>query len=98
MVKVQRILQKIQQRIAGKDYYISSHAEDEMFDDGLDRADIEYAILMGRIEKRLTRDIRGTRYRIEGPARDGRLVRVICRFKENQNFVIITVYALLEDI
>jgi hypothetical protein len=61
MAKIQRIRQKIIDR----DYYISAHAENEMLDDKLKRADIENAILKGRIEKKLTEDIRGTRYRIE---------------------------------
>jgi hypothetical protein len=86
-------LQRIRQKIIDRDYYLSSHAEDEMLDDGLERADIENAILKGKIEKKLTKDIRGTRYRIEGPARDGRLIHVVCRFKEDGNLVIITVYA-----
>jgi hypothetical protein len=87
-------LQKIQQRISGRDYFLSSHAEEEMLDDGLERPDIESAILKGRIEKRLTNDSRGTRYRIEGPARDGRLIHVVCRFHEITNLLVITVYAL----
>jgi len=65
-----------------------------MLDDELERTDIENAIFKGRVEKKLTQDIRGTRYRIEGPALDGRPIHVICRFKEDANFVIITVYAL----
>jgi hypothetical protein len=73
---------------------LSSHAEEEMLDDGLERPDIENAILKGRIEKKLTHDSRGTRYRIEGPARDGRLIHVVCRFHELTNLLVITVYAL----
>jgi hypothetical protein len=42
----------------------------------------------------MTQDIRGTRYRIEGPARDGRPIHVLCRFREDLNLIIITVYAL----
>ena len=49
-------------------------------------------ILKGRIEKKLKEDDRGTRYRIEGPTRGGRLIHVVCRFKEDGNFVIITAY------
>lgn len=64
-------IQRIRQKVIDKDYYLSSHAEDEMVDDGLERNDIENAILKGRIKKKLTKDIRGTRYRIEGPAKDG---------------------------
>lgn len=69
-----------------------------MLDDELTREDIENAILKGRIEKRLSEDIRGTRYRIEGPARDGRLIHVICRFHEDTDVIIITVYALTESL
>ncbi len=69
-----------------------------MLDDELIRDDIENAILKGRIEKKLSEDIRGTRYRIKGPAKDGRFIYVICRFNENTDVIIITVYAVTEDI
>jgi uncharacterized protein DUF4258 len=59
-----------------------------MLDDELTREDIENAVLKGRIEKRLSEDIRGTKYRIEGPARDGRLIHVICRFNEDTDVII----------
>jgi hypothetical protein len=91
-------LQRIKQKIIDRSYYISSHAEDEMLDDHLERLDVENAILKGKIEKKLTRDKRGTRYRIEGPAMDGRLIHVICRFKEDSNLIIVTVYALTEEL
>jgi len=65
-----------------------------MLDDELTRADIENAILKGKIEKRLIYDVRGARYRIEGPALSGQLMHVLCRFKEVGNIVIITVYSL----
>ena len=73
-------------------------AEDEMLDDGLERDDVEHAILKGRIQRKLSEDKRGTRYRIEGPAKDGRLIHMICRFKADGNLIIITVYALAEEI
>lgn len=88
------VLQRIQQLVVDRRYYLSAHAEEEMWADGLERLDIERCILRGRIEKRMSRDVRGTRYRIEGPARDGRLVHVVCRFHEVKDLLIITVYAL----
>ena len=88
------ILQKIQQRIVNRDYYMSTHAEEEMLDDGLERKDVDNAILKGHIEKKLTHEPRGTRYRIEGPSLDGRLIHVVCRFREQSSLIIITVYAL----
>ena len=73
---------------------MSSHAEEEMLNDDLERKDVENAILNGWIEKKMTNDERGTRYRIEGPARDERLIHVVCRFRENTSLIIITVYAI----
>jgi hypothetical protein len=87
-------LQRIRQLVIARRYYFSAHAEDEMWADGLERLDIERCILRGRIEKRMTEDVRGTRYRIEGPARDERLVHVICRYHEVEDLLIITVYAV----
>ena len=87
-------IQTIRQRILDRDYFMSSHAEEEMLDDNLERKDVENAILKGRIEKKMTHDERGARYRIEGPARDGKLIHVICRFREHASLIIITVYAL----
>jgi len=69
-----------------------------MLDDALERADIEHAILKGRIQKRLSHDIRGTRYRIEGPSEDGRQIHVICRLLEDGNLIVVTVYELTEDL
>ncbi len=91
------ILRRIKQKIIDRSYYLSSHAEDEMLDDEFERIDIEHAILNGRIDRKLTRDIRGTRFRIKGPATDGRTVNIICRFKENSDLVIVTVYAVTEE-
>ena len=85
-------LEKIRQKVRTRDYYLSSHAEEEMAEDGFDRQDVENAILQGFVQKKLTRDPRGTRYRIEGPAKDGRLMDVLCRFKETGPLIIITVY------
>ena len=94
MTKIQRIRQKVIDRA----YYLSSHAEDEMLDDRLERDDVENAIFKGRVQKKLSEDVRGTRYRIEGPARDGRLIHVICRFKTDGDLIVTTVYALTEEI
>jgi len=87
-------IQKIRQKIIEREYYLSSHAEEEMADDKLEREDIEHSVLQGKIEKKLTEDIRGTRYRIEGFSEDGRPIHLICRLKDDGCLVIITVYAL----
>jgi hypothetical protein len=87
------LLQRIRQKIIDRHYFLSSHALDEMRADKLDRADVENAILHGSIQKRFTRDPRGTRYRISGTARDGRIVCIICRIHSTRDLIIITVYA-----
>lgn len=49
-------IQKIRQKVIDREYYISSHAEEEMMDDELERDDIENAVLKGRINKKLSED------------------------------------------
>jgi hypothetical protein len=88
------ILQRFRQKIIDRAYYLSSHAEEEMREDVLERIDVENAIQKGRIHKKLTQHPRGPRYRIEGPALDGRLIHVVCRLDENSELRIITVYTL----
>lgn len=90
------ILQSIRQKVVDRDYYLSSHAEEEMLNDAFDRNDVEHAVFKGKIDKRMTQDPRGPRYRIEGPSKDGRLMHVMCRLDEENHLRIITVYALEE--
>jgi hypothetical protein len=86
------LIENIRRKIRDRDYFLSSHAEEEMTEDNFERSDVENAILQGSIEKKLTQDPRGTRYRIEGPARDGRLLHVVCRFHEAGNLILVTVH------
>jgi len=86
------VIDRIREKIRSRDYYLSSHAEDEMAEDGFERKDVENALLRGRVEKKLTRDPRGTRYQVEGPACDGRSMQVLCRFKDIGALIIITIY------
>ena len=50
-------LSKLRQKVIDRDYYLSSHAEEEMADDRLERNDIEHAILRGKVDKKLTHDV-----------------------------------------
>ncbi len=92
------IIENIRQKIREKDYFLSAHAEEEMYEDLLERSDIEHVILKGKIQKKMTQDYRGTRYRIEGLTPDGKIVHIVCRFKEEGSLVIITVYVLEESL
>jgi hypothetical protein len=60
-------IEGIREKIRSRDHYLSSHAEEELAEDGFERADMENAILMGFVQRKLTHDPRGTRYRVEGP-------------------------------
>jgi hypothetical protein len=90
-------IERIREKIRARDYYLSSHAEEEMAEDAFDRPDVENAILVGFMHKKMTRDARGTRFRIEGPAKDGRLMHVLCRFQETGSLILITVYELEQE-
>jgi hypothetical protein len=94
---VKRVIEKLRQRVREQRYTITTHANEEMSDDDLTASDIEQIILTGRIEKRLTRDPRGTRYEIVGQALDGRSVGVICRLLATGWLRIVTVYAVEEE-
>lgn len=91
-------LEKIKEKVLVRDYYLSYRAEDEMFDDNLDRHDVENAVLCGDIAKIMTRDVRGSRYKIKGPAKDGRIIQLICSYKDNKSLTILIVFTLTEDL
>lgn len=63
-------------------------------DDDLERIDIENAILKGRLEKRLTRDVHGTRYALKVQRWMADWCMSFDRFREGSNPIVITVYAL----
>ena len=86
-------LEHIRQSIRDRNYILCGHAEDEMYADDLERADVEHALLNGTISRKFTDDPRGPRYRIAGPARNGRPICIVCRFREVNGLIIITVYA-----
>lgn len=68
------------------------HFFEEMANDDLISADIETAIANGKIRRRFTRDPRGTRYEIVGPATDGRQVAIVCRIKATGRLLFLTTY------
>jgi len=52
-------IQLIRRKMIDREYYLSAHAEEEMWADQLQRTDVENAILKGRIGKRMSQDPRG---------------------------------------
>ena len=89
------IIHKIREKVLNEEYeFAIPHFFEEMADDDLIFPDIEMAIGKGRIRRKFTRDPRGTRYEVVGPARDGREIAVICRIKSTGKLLFITTYAL----
>ena len=88
-------LDTIRKKVRSREYeFTLPHFLQEMANDDLVSADIESAITDGRIRRRFSRDARGMRYEVVGPAMDGRQVAVVCRIKETGRLLLITVYAI----
>ena len=91
------IIQRIREKIKKQDYeFTIPRFFEEMANDNLTFADVEMAIVKGRIDRKFTRDPRGTRHEVIGPATDGRIIGIICRIKSTGKLLFITTYALEE--
>jgi len=87
------IIERIRKKIRDGDYELTiPHFVEEMADDNLSFEDIEHTMAKGYIRKRFTRDPRGTRYEIVGPATDSRNIAVVCRFKSTGKLLLITTF------
>jgi len=88
-------IHKIRKKLAKQEYEIAiPRFFEEMANDYLIFADIEMAVANGEIRRRFTKDPRGTRYEVIGPATDGRQIAIICRIKSTGKLLLITTYAL----
>jgi hypothetical protein len=89
------VIGTIRKKLAKGEYEMTlPHFIEEMAEDDLAFTDIESAIANGKVRRRFTRDPRGTRYEVVGPATNGRQVAVICRLKATGKLLLITTYAL----
>jgi hypothetical protein len=87
------IIERIRKKIRDGDYELTiPHFFEELADDNLSFGDIEHAMAKGQIRKKFTRDPRGTRYEIVGPATDNRNIAVVCRFKSTGKLLLITTF------
>jgi hypothetical protein len=68
------------------------HFFEEMLNDRLAFEDVEQVIRRGKVRRKFTGEIRGTRYEVVGPTRDGRRAAVICRLKSTGKLLFITAY------
>ena len=89
------VIDTIRKKIRDEEYELTiPHFFEEMADDYLTFWDIETAIERGRVNREFTRDPRGTRYEVVGPATDERNIAIICRIKSTGKLLLITTYAL----
>lgn len=80
-------------RIRGRDYVMTLHAEEEMDDDGLTIYDVERVILTGKVlERQKDRVTAEWKYRICGKAIAGTEVETVVKIGATGKLVIITVY------
>jgi hypothetical protein len=87
MIKIKWIVE----RVKSDEYYFSRHGDQERQNDNLTIAEIEEALLSGRILEQY-RDIgRGESCLVAGFTNEGKPIHVVCGKRESQ-LVIITVY------
>jgi uncharacterized protein DUF4258 len=84
--------ERIRRAVSDQHYRISAHANEEMSEDDLEAHDVEQVLLTGVITRRLTHDLRDTRYEVTGDTTDGRQAAVVCRFLASGWLLIITAY------
>lgn len=91
------VIERIRDKVRSQEYeFTIPHFFEEMANDDLIFADIEFAIASGQVSRSFTDDPRGTRYEIIGPATDGRKIAVICRIKETGKLLFITTWEVYE--
>lgn len=89
-----RALKRLRRAIREGKYFVSAHADEEMYEDNLEPEDVERIILRGRMRRKLTHDLRGTRFEVAGKALDGRKACVICRLLDDGCALVVTAYVM----
>ncbi len=86
-------IERIRDRIRLREYDMTAHSTEEMAEDDLDIADVEHAVLNGRVVRIQRGDLRGNKYVVEGAATDGTsLVGIVARLPSGDRLLIVTVY------
>jgi hypothetical protein len=91
----EQVLQEIRSKVRLSEYVVTIHADEEMDDDQLAIADVEFCILSGEIlERQRDRSTGESKYRVQGRSLDGLPMETIVKIGATGKVVIITVYAL----
>ena len=81
----------IQERIRNNEYYFSKHGDQERQNDNLSIAEVEEAILTGRVLEQYADTGRGESCLLAGFSNNGKPIHVICGHRGNL-LAIVTVY------
>ena len=90
-----RVLQRLRGKIRAREYVVTTHADEEMFEDHFTAADVESAILDGEIvEKQREHHSGEWKFVVHGRSLSGRPMAVVTKIGHTGKLVIITVYCL----
>jgi len=89
----EKVLLRMRQAIRTREYYVTTHADEEMYDDDLSIRDVERVVATGRIVER-QKDPQSSewKYVIHGVSLDSEAAAVVAKFGFTDRLVIITVY------
>ncbi len=88
------LIERIRHALLNQKYELTLHAKEELEDDDLTIDDLKTSILRGKVIKKFTHDIRGTRYEILGPTLEGHHLKIVGRFLPTGEFRIITTFKI----
>ena len=89
----ERVLRRMRQNVRALTYVMTTHAEEEMEDDGLTILDVEHVVLTGRIvESQRDRLTAQRKYVVSGQTEAGENAEVIGRLSAHGKLVILTIY------
>jgi hypothetical protein len=83
---------ELRRKVAFGQFELTSHAVDEMEQDGFTIMDVKSAIYSGRIVATQRREAEPRKYVVTGRAFDGRRLNLVCRLTPLGRLRIITVY------
>ena len=89
----ERILQQMRECIRTRQYVMTLHATDEMYDDNLSIFDVESAVLTGQIIERQKDTVSGAwKYVLKGRTLDEESIFVVGKISSVNKLVMITVF------
>ena len=89
----EHILKRMREKVRTRQYVMTSHATEEMNDDGYTIFDVERGVLAGQIvECQRDEFTRERKYRIQGDDLVGGMIEVVAKFGISGKVIFLTVY------